>query len=313
MRIFFYLLLTSILYLPTIKNPNPIKTISILSTDLSLDRDPDDWFDTFLFLTTDGINPTGILLENYATDSIQKKAIEFANIIGNPNIPVVKGIQQPLKLKDGRLISTCHEDGAEFILNTMKKAKGKVRLIAVGSLRNEAMAYRKNPVLFKEKIDRIYFAGGTLNGEKDTNVLRDTIATRIIIDSDIPIVWIPCTEDIKQKLSGEQEKRLEDCSNKVCSFLTGMLASWREYRGNEWLDRTQQIYGQGKNLWSLPAFAHIENSERFKLNFVSGTMTFDNINWTGFDVHATGKDLMLIDLNHKEITEWVTQQIISKN
>lgn len=42
---------------------------AILSTDLSLDHDPDDWFDTLLFLTLPGIEPKGIVLEHYATDA----------------------------------------------------------------------------------------------------------------------------------------------------------------------------------------------------------------------------------------------------
>ena len=37
----------------------------------------------------------------------------------------------------------------------MKNTEGKVRIICVGSLRNEALAYRREPELFMEKIEVI--------------------------------------------------------------------------------------------------------------------------------------------------------------
>jgi len=313
MKILYYCLLSSLTFFFGCCQSGHAQTISILSTDLSLDRDPDDWFDTFLFLTIDGINPAGIILENYATDSVEDKTMEFTKILGCHNMPVLKGIQQPLKTNEGSIISSNYKNGAEFILETMEKAKGKVRLIAVGSLRNEALAYDTNPELFLKKIDKIYFAGGSLNGNKDTNVKRDTIATRIIVNSEAPVVWIPCTDEMKQKLSGKQEERIEGCSSEVCSFLTGLLSDWREYRGEEWLERTRQLKGQGKNLWSIPAFIHIAMRDNFNLKFVSGTMTFDNVNWTGFERYADGKDMMLTDLNQEEITEWLTHRINSNH
>jgi hypothetical protein len=287
------------------------KPVSILSTDLSLDKDPDDWFDTFLFLTTDKINPVGIILENYATDTIRYKTIEFTRILGHNNIPVLKGIQQPLKVTNGVLRSSDFEDGANFILETMAKSKGKVRLIAVGSLRNEALAYSKNPGLFLNKIEKIYFAGGTLDGSKDTNIKRDTVATRIIVDSEIPIVWIPCTNEMKQKLSGKQEERIANCSSDVCTFLTKLLADWRKFRGDEWLQKTGQLEGQGKNLWSIPIFSYIGLTDSSTLKFISGTMNFNNEKWTSYESSPDGKDIMLIELDKEEIAKWVTNKIIA--
>ena len=75
-RILTALLLAPLVWLPCAagtpcpaQDPPRVPAPAILSTDLSLDRDPDDWFDALLFLTLPGIEPKGIVLEHYATNA----------------------------------------------------------------------------------------------------------------------------------------------------------------------------------------------------------------------------------------------------
>lgn len=285
--------------------------ITILSADLSINKDPDDWFDTYLFLTLEKLNPAGIILEHYATDSVKNKLIEFKELLNINPIPIYKGIQVPLEKKNNKIMASQFTEGAEFILEMMKNTKGKVRLIAVGSLRNEALAFNLDSALFLNKIEYLYFAGGTTEGKFDTNVNRDTIAANIIINSKIPKIWIPCTQSLKQKLTGEQEASIKKCNSKICNFLSNMLSHWRIYRGEEFLERTQQKNKQGKNLWSIPAFIHASEMNGFDLEFQKGNMYFNSEDWTKFQIDSTGKDLILVNRNENAITSWITNKIIN--
>lgn len=282
--------------------------VSVLSTDLSLDKDPDDWFDVFVFLTTQGINPKGIILDYYATDTVCKKLQQFLEILNVKTIEIKKGFQSNDNINN---YQKKHREGADFILNTMKKTKGKVNLIAVGTLRNEAFAYTINPKLFKSKIKYLYFAGGNPDGISEVNVSRGLEATKTLFNSDIPIIWIPCTQEMKQKLTAEQELIIQNQNSKLSSFFTELLATWRIDRGEHWLSQTDQTLG--KNLWSIPAFLHLAGLNNFDLKFKNGTTNYDNFKGTNFSFDINGGDVLLINRNENEITNWLTNTIINFN
>lgn len=280
--------------------------ISILSTDLSLDKDPDDWFDVFVFLTTKGIHPKGIVLDYYATDTVYEKLKLFLEILHIRNIEIKKGLRYDTVYSD-----LYDNDGANFILQTMKETRRKVNLIAVGTLRNEALAYSLEPELFKSKVKCIYFAGGTLDGTRETNVTRGIDAVKTLFNSDIPIAWIPCTSEMKQRLSAEQELLIRTHQTELTVFFSDLLDAWREDRDEKWLKKTNQ--SAGKNLWSLPAFIHLADLKGFDLQFESGNVFFDDSIGTRFKHNKNGKDLLLINRSEKKITNWITNSIINFN
>ena len=105
----------------TKSEPKLEEVVTILSTDLSIDRDPDDWFDLFLFLKLEKLNPAGIILDHYATEEVEDTTRKFLRLLGNESISVKKGVQRKLTFSDkGTLVASQFHDGADFILKTMK-------------------------------------------------------------------------------------------------------------------------------------------------------------------------------------------------
>ncbi|MCG6187343.1 nucleoside hydrolase [Maribellus maritimus] len=278
--------------------------ITILSTDLSIDRDPDDWFDLFLFLQLNEINASGIILDNYATNEVEKYANEFLAILKKENIPILKGVQSKLKILNDTVQASKYHDGAEFIIETMRKTSCKVRLIAVGSLRNEALAFSKDSILFMEKIENVYFIGGNWDYLNEMNIGLDHIAGDIILNSPIPIIWIPAVWSNRILFPGEYENQLYLFKDSVSIFLSDILKKWRIYRGEKFLKQTDQ-FPLGKNLWSFPALLHASGNLSENMIFHNGTISMsiekEKIN---FKRQSEGKDKMLVERNSNVIIEW---------
>jgi hypothetical protein len=305
------LLVMALSALPCIAARSDAPVVTILSTDLSVDLDVDDWFDTFLFVQLPALHPQGIILEHYATDEVEAKTREFTQLLGHGDLPVVRGIQEKLTGTTDAPVHSGYGDGADFILDTMRTHPGKVRLIAVGSLRNEAIAYHRDPTLFLRKIERLYWAGGRLDGKGEANLSRDLLAVDIIVNAPMPLVWVPCTAAHKQKLSGALEQRIAAASNPASEFITNMITPWRAKRGEVFLKNTGQTFGQGKNLWSLPALLHAAGEGAEWMTFVPGEVGFDQERLTSFKRRNDGPDLMLDQRDPDAICAWATELIVT--
>ena len=285
---------------------------TILSTDLSLCMDPDDWFDTWLFLKSEHLSPAGIVLADYTTDSVAVLTKELAMIAGKPDIPVVKGVQGKLRREGDSLAAPDFHEGAEFILETMRNARGKVRLIALGSLRNEALAYSMDPDLFRRKAERVVFVSVPVHGEFATNLERDTLAASTIYNSGVSVMSIPA---LKQKLTGPMEERVARTDTPVCRFLTERLRVWREWKtANEqgFLERTQQLMGMGKNLWSLPVFIPENEWDDYGIVCYPCNGATDPVMRAKYPYDPDGKDLMMVQWNEKAVLKHALDIILEK-
>jgi len=158
--------------------PSPgAEIVSIMSTDFSRAHDADDWFDVVMFCTDPALWPVGVVNDwHFSTGKWEDQEESLRPLlasIGAEKMPTPRGVRGKLKRAPDGTISAPTDrdyDGAKFILDTMRGAKGKVRLINVGSLRNEALAYSMEPELFKAKLDRLYILGGKLDGGGECNL-----------------------------------------------------------------------------------------------------------------------------------------------
>ena len=263
--------------------------------------DPDDWFDTYLFLKSEHLNPSGIVLADYTTDSVAMLARDLAAISGKPDIPIVKGVQGKLHMEGDSLAAPDYHEGAEFILDNLHNATGKVRLIALGSLRNEALAYTMDPDLFLRKVERVVFVSVPLHGEFATNLERDTLAVSVIYNSGVSVMDIPA---VRQKLTGAMEARIARNDSHLCQFLTERLRIWREYKSaheGNFLERTQQLPGMGKNLWSLPVFIPDDDWDEYGIVCVPCNSAIDPVMRAKYTYDPDGKDLLMVQWNEKAV------------
>jgi hypothetical protein len=286
-------------------------TPAVLSTDLSLDRDPDDWFDTLLFVTLPGIEPRGIILEHYASDAVLAETRRLLGLLGKESVPIAKGVQGPLQRKGDQVTAPPFDEGAAMIVGELERSPVPLTLIAVGGLTNEAMAYHRRPELFRQHVAAIYFVGGNLEGQRDMNASRDPLAVQMLFESQVPVVWIPCSWSYRQKLSGRQEQTIAAMGRPVTSFLTEMLAAWRKARPETVLRRTEQLAGQGKNLWSLPALFDLGGLDVGTPTWVRGSVHFSQERWTWFETDPRGQDRMLLHCDGPAACDWLVGHLQS--
>lgn len=280
--------------------------VTILSTDLSVDLDPDDWVDAYLFLKSDWMRPQGIILADYAGREEFALARELEELAGRTDVPLLAGVNQ--NYAPGRKIR--NTEGAEFILKTLREQRVKTRLIAVGSLRNEALAYEMDPDLFMRKVEEVVFVSVPTHGEKATNVNRDTSAVRVIFESGVPILAVPA---VRQKLTGEMEKSISESQSPVARFMTARFADWRKRRNKDFpgfLERTGQLEGQGKNLWSLPAFIPETKWCCYGIKAVRCSASYSSETLTVFPPDSRGNDFIMTEWDEKALLEYAVRMII---
>jgi inosine-uridine nucleoside N-ribohydrolase len=198
----------------------------------------------------------------------------------------------------------------------MAQTPGLVRIICVGSLRNVAYAYHLNPALFEQKIEAVWFVGGTIRsprkpGNVDANVLRDQVAADIIFNNAIPLVWIPCTLDRVMQFDARQETELRKMQTPVAKMLAESIDVWRAFRGKAFLERTHQTPDEGKRVWSTCANLSAADLQPEWMGYVRGRASFGPQRWTWFEEDPAGPDLMLVKRDEKAICDWVLEHFES--
>jgi hypothetical protein len=216
----------------------------------------------------------------------------------------------------GNIHASSFEDGADMILKIMRQADKPVRIVCVGALSNAALARSRDPGLFREKIESIWFCGGMEGGYEnahsagrwDTNIHRDQVAAEIIFNHEIPLVWFPVSLEMVVKSTGEQEKELEETGHPALDWLYEGIDYWHQRRGRIWEQQTQQGPGQGRRLWSMAVHAALNNKVEW-LGFKRGWATFGEEDWTRFMDDPQGPDLLLVKRDEKKITGWYVEFI----
>ncbi|MFC2111892.1 nucleoside hydrolase [Bacteroidota bacterium] len=291
--------------------------VTILDTDIGPWLDIDDWFDVLMYSMSE-LNHGGIIMEHYASDWEEAALTKFLGMIKKEDIPFARGLQQSLiRSEDGTIQSHQYEDGAEMILELMRTSDMPVRIICVGALSNVALAYYKNPGLFKRKIESVWFCGGMLNGYEDahsagrwdTNIHRDQVAADIIYNNDIPLVWFPVSLEIVLKSTPEQEETLKNIDDPALIWLYEGIDYWHKRRGKTWERQTQQEPGQGRRLWSMAVHAAL-NGKSDWIGYERGSACFNVKDWSTFVEDPEGPDLLLVRRDEKKITEWYKDFIV---
>jgi hypothetical protein len=88
------------------------------------------------------------------------------------------------------------QQGIELILQTLRESKVPVHIVSFGSARAVAVAYNRDPQLFRQKLARLHLcAGGSsppATNYMEWNVALDPQAIVCLLRSDLPIALYPC-------------------------------------------------------------------------------------------------------------------------
>ncbi len=179
----------------------------IYSTDLYHPHDdPDDHFDLATLFALPELELKGIIIDmanihqQLPGQGAEKKpgvvALQQMIHLSGRRVPYATGLDQPLRGADDQALdqSADAQGGVRMILSTLRESREKVCIFAVGSLRDVAAAYNRDPELLRTKVRAIYANVGTgPDGyQEEWNVGLDQQAYRRVLLSDLPVHWYPC-------------------------------------------------------------------------------------------------------------------------
>lgn len=160
--------------------------------------DPDDYFDLASIHGTSEFDLKLVVLDQ-GEKQVKRpgsQAVDEMNAITGRKVPCAIGLNERLRSTTDTALSQARQfqGGVEGILSVLRASKEPVTVSVVGSARDMAAAFNREPDLFRKKIRRIYVFCGEASDPKFTewNVAMDPFAFAALMRSGLPICWIPC-------------------------------------------------------------------------------------------------------------------------
>ena len=234
--------------------------------------DPDDHFDIAALFALRELDFRGIVLDqgNKQERSPGRIPVEQMNFLTDRNVPCTIGLAEPLKIPDDAAFDQAEEyqTGVNLILEVLEDSKDPVTIITVGSLRDVAVAFNRKPELFRNRISRLMiFIGEASAGTLEWNVDLDRNAFIRIMNSGLPVWWIPCFDGGNFKNKGnasywraKHTDLLNYASDRVMNFFIYALLKKSSPNHLEILGRDveeserKQILLETRNLWCTAVF-----------------------------------------------------------
>ena len=190
--------------------PAPVPVI--YCTDLFHPHDDlDDHFDLACLYALAELDIKAVVLDDFKGKSEQAKRpgripVGQLNALTGRNVPWAVGCPVALANPEDPGADAADEsrDGVKLILATLKATPCPVSMIAVGSMRNLAAAFNREPALFREKVARLFlFIGDAKGSFREWNVGLDKNAYVRIMNSGLPVYWVPCFDGGLWKNGGD--------------------------------------------------------------------------------------------------------------
>ena len=178
-------------------------------------QDPDDTVDLATLLALPELDLQGMVLDLGSQQRKAPGAVPVKQMIAltGRSFPTATGLLHPLRYPEDKgedQFANAH-GGVNLILETLRRSREKVVIITVGSVRDVAAAYNRDPSLFDRKVSRIYINGGNSGGgDLHWNPRLDPPAYVRLLRSDLPIYWAPSfegTESFELFVGGQWKSR----------------------------------------------------------------------------------------------------------
>ncbi len=177
----------------------PARVPVIYCTDLfHPHEDPDDHFDLATLYALPELDVKCIVLDQGDRQARRPGRIPVSqlNHLTGRVVPCFAGLGAKLRSSaDGALEQPAEfQGGVDAILRTLREADRLVTIIAVGSLRDIAAAWNREPNLLRIKVGRLLlFIGEASKADfREYNVGLDPAAFVAVMRSGLPIAWVPC-------------------------------------------------------------------------------------------------------------------------
>lgn len=243
--------------------------------DVVLDTDTyneiDDQFAlAYMLRSQDKLNIKGICaapflnnLSSSAADGMEKSYKEIHKVlrlVGETNMShlVMKGSTSFLKDEKTPVISDSAQFLAEF--SEQYSPEKPLYIIAIGAITNVASAILLNPNM-KENTVVVWLGGHAFhrNNTREFNMFQDVAAARVVFNSGVPLVMLPCCGVVDQFTTTKYE--LEHWllgKNELCDYLTNNTIEYMEIHAKypTW----------SKVIWDVTAVAWLLNDKKQFMN-----------------------------------------------
>ncbi len=159
-------------------------------------NDPDDHFDLATLFGMPAFDIRAIVID-MGKEGAGRPGLppvqQMMHVTGK-NVPCATGLVENLKSQADKCEQQQPEAqaGVNLILKVLRESDRPVTVFCVGSLRDIAAAYNREPELLKAKMGRCYVNAGDTAGAVEWNVSLDAHAYVRVMDSPLPIYWMPC-------------------------------------------------------------------------------------------------------------------------
>ena len=170
-------------------------------------HDPDDHFDLATIYALSELDIKHIILDNAHGGQDENPGtvpVRQMNHITGRSIPTAVGLGEALESPTDRALDQPErwQQGVRRIIEILRESPRKVTIITVGSVRDVAAAYNREPELLRRKVDRLLIFIGNATTDPpppdkmfrgmEYNAALDPLAYARIMKSDLPVYWAPC-------------------------------------------------------------------------------------------------------------------------
>lgn len=237
--------------------------------------DPDDHFDLACMYALTEFDIKAIILDQGRKQEERPGRIPIGlmNYLTNRAIPCAIGLADPLTHPEdtGEDQGDSYQAGVRQIVSILNTTQHPIIIIAVGSLRDIAAAFNREPKLFQDKVSRLYVFIGEAQGlSKEYNAELDIHAYRRIMNAPLPIYWTPCFDGGMWKNEGNasfwragHDVLLADTSAPVVNFFIHAFLHKPSIDPKEILytrptfEEKQRVLSEQRNLWCCAVFPYI--------------------------------------------------------
>lgn len=117
------------------------------------------------------------------------------NYIFDRNVPYGVGPFNPMTSPEDKMLDApvFQQSGVQLMIDVLKASPVKMDILSFGSVRPVAVAFNREPQLFRDKVRRLHLCAGATTPEYlEWNVLLDPKGFVRLLRSDLPIAIYPC-------------------------------------------------------------------------------------------------------------------------
>jgi hypothetical protein len=253
-------------------------------------NDPDDHYDLATVFGMRAFDLRAVVIDT-GKDGVGRPglpAVQQMMRITGKQVPVATGLVENLKTQADKCEQQPAETqgGVNLILKVLHDSDTPVTVFCVGSMRDLAAAYNREPELVKAKMGRCYVNAGDTAGGMEWNVGLDPHAYVRVMDSPLPIYWMPCfgADGYQTYWWFKQADVLESAplafQNFVIYALTKRPVSERDPIAalGDPIDPKvrEKIWNEPRNMWCTAGYLHAAGIENSTFSFKKVPVHLDN-------------------------------------